>query len=106
MNTEFGQKEISNKRLTLGDIPSARAKWQTIEMFALTFDGYKRWGGSRKCAAVANARRDRTLDELRTCLFFEQRRWRHFAETPDRKAMKYIREIVEKIRVKVRRARA
>jgi hypothetical protein len=38
---------------------------------------------------------------LRTCLFFEQRRWRHFGDEPDEEAMEYIRSVVQKIRAKL-----
>ncbi len=40
------------------------------------------------------------LDDLRTCLFFEQRRWRHFDRHPDEKSMTYIRALVEAVRGK------
>ena len=53
------------------------------------------------CAEIANARRHNSLTDLRTCLFFEQRRWRHFGEDPEGEDMAYIREVVEKIRGRV-----
>jgi hypothetical protein len=92
---------ITNEQLTVKNIPSPKAKWLAIQDFALTFDGYDYWGSFEKCADVANAGLCTTLTELRTCLFFEQRRWRHFDENPDREAMKYIRGLVEEIRGKV-----
>lgn len=82
-------------------IPGPDAGWYDISMFALQFDGYKECGSFEECAKIANAGRDKTLTELRTCLFFEQRRWRHFGEDPDEKAMVYIRDIIEKIRAKI-----
>ena len=45
--------------------------------------------------------RDETLTDLRTCLFFEQRCWRHAGWDPDEETMQYIRGIVEKIRYKI-----
>jgi hypothetical protein len=39
-----------------------------------------------------------SLEELRMSLFFEQRRWRHFAEEPQHENSKYIRSLVEAIR--------
>ncbi len=95
------KKKNSNDGLTLANIPSPKAQWRAITKFALSFDGYEYWGSSEKCAKIANLRRNRTLAELRTCLFFEQRRWRHFGEKPDKEAMKYIRGLIEKIRMKV-----
>jgi hypothetical protein len=93
--------EIANSVLTLTDIPDPGAEWQAFEEFALSFDGYKVWGSFEKCADVANARRQETLTDLRTCLFFEQRRWRHFGEVPDGEAMTYLRQLVEMIRHRV-----
>ncbi len=86
-------------RVDVRSIPSDRARWSTIERFALTFDGYTYWGGTQQCARIANARRQETLVEALTCLFFEQRRWRHFGEAPNRKEMRYIRSLVRRIRI-------
>lgn len=44
-----------------------------------------------------------SMAELRTCLFFEQRRWRHFGETSDKESMTYIRAIIKAIRDKVKK---
>lgn len=90
--------EIVNEDLTLSNIPIPDASWDEIEEFALTFDGYNVWGSFDICAEIANARRHESLTDLRTCLFFEQRRWRHFGENPDEKTMDYIRGLVEEIR--------
>jgi len=72
-----------------------------LSEFALTFDGYAFHGSFEKCAEIANAGRHDTLDDLRTCLFFEQRAWRHSGEEPSKEAMEYIRELVRAIRDKV-----
>ena len=69
--------------------------------FALTFDAYEVLGSFEACGEIANARNSETLTNLRTCLFFEQRRWRHFGEEPDSSSMEYIHGIVEKIRIKL-----
>ena len=94
-------REIANQEVTLTDVPGPNVDWDTIAEFALTFDGYKAWGSFEKCAEIANAQRQETLTQVRTCLFFEQRRWRHFGEEPDKDAMEYIRGVVEKIRSRV-----
>ena len=105
-------KEIQNAELTEKDIPSPSADWSAIGWFALTFDGYEYWGSFDKCGEVANkwasVWREKqglphTLTELRTCLFFEQRRWRHYGYNPDEKAMIYICALVEAIREKVQK---
>ena len=92
------------------DIPSSRASWKNIQPFALTFNGYEHWGSFQKCREVANAGRDiyrkeeplaQSLTDLRTCLFFEARRWKHFGKHPGKKSMEYIRALVDGIRVRV-----
>jgi hypothetical protein len=98
---QFGFHEITNEELREEKMPPPNANWGVISHFALTFDGYKRWGSTKKCGEIANAHRQNNLDELRTCLFFEQRRYHHWGEHPDEKAMSYIWNIVEMIRKKV-----
>jgi hypothetical protein len=90
-------KEISNEDLRLQDIPSQKEDWWAIEQFALTFNDYE----LEKCAQIANDHHHDTLTNLRTCLFFEQRRWRHFGDEPDEKSMIYIRDVLNMIRHKV-----
>lgn len=91
-------RQIPNNLLKLTDVPADNAGWYAISTFALTFDGYKAWESPDKCAEIANTRKHGSLSELRTCLFFEQRRWRHFGDNPDEDSMAYIREVVAKIR--------
>lgn len=73
-------------------VPRRGAPWYEVWEFALTFDGYAYAGKSRTLgeeanvvAAVWHARSDlpSSLDDLRSCLFFEQRRYHHFGEDPD-----------------------
>lgn len=91
-------RSLSNEQLRVEDVPPPDADWAAISTFALSFDGYAVQGSFERCAEIANARRSESLNDLRTCLFFEQRRWRHFGETPDAEAIIYIRGIVEQIR--------
>ena len=102
--------EIANTELSESDLPSPDAGWREIGRFALSFNGYEAWGSFRKCADVADRWADAvratatlpdSLTELRTCLFFEQRRWRHFGFDPDEEAMRYIGALVEEIRKRV-----
>jgi len=102
--------EIANTDLGENDLPPIDADWMRIAEFALTFDGYSHWGSFDRCADVGNrwakayAERQalpESLADLRTCLFFEQRRWRHYGWEPDEQAMRYIRALVEAIRGKV-----
>ncbi len=81
-----------------------------IFAFALTFSGYTYWGSFERCAEIANSWLERfhqsgelpdTIEELRTCLFFEQQRWRHYGESPDASARAYLSALLEKLREKV-----
>lgn len=90
-----------NDGLRLDDIPGPEADWYTIGTFALTFNGYEECGSFEECARIANEARPTTLTELRACLFFEQRRWRHFGDEPDEEDMTYIKGLVEQISTKV-----
>lgn len=94
-------KQIPNGDLQVKRLPRNEADWDTIQRFALTFDAYSHWGSFDRCAEIAESRRRDTLTDVRTCLFFEQRRWRHYGEEPDMQAMIYIRALIEEIRTRV-----
>jgi len=94
-------RTIPNDELTLAHIPQADEDWLIIMPFAMSFDGYGTWGSFHGCAEVANARRHETLTELRTCLFFEYRRWHHIGDEPNQEAVSYIHSLVEQIRSRV-----
>jgi hypothetical protein len=89
-------------QLKLEDIPEARASWGDIWALARTFDGYVYHGGFDTCARIANERLCSTLTELRTCLFFECRRWNHFGYSPHGDDAEYIRGLVTKLRDRVK----
>lgn len=99
--------EISNTVLKLDSLPQSRADWPEINKFAHTFNGYEHWGSFEKCGEIANqileeykasGELSANLTELRTCLFFEARRWRHYGYDPDDEAKGYIHALVEAIR--------
>src|ERR1017187_6428503 len=103
--------EIPNRILRSADVPSGGAKWQEIEMFALTFNGYNHYP-NEACGKFANSvirsflggkngLEKLNLSRLRACLFFEQRRYRHFGYEPDKKTMVYIRVLLKAIGTKV-----
>jgi hypothetical protein len=107
---EFGVVNVANDELKIKEIPPPRAGWPAICQFALTFDGYCECGSFDKCADIANkaiavfhsaGKVPKSLVELRTCLFFEQRRWNHFGETPPVDEMRYIRALLKAIRENV-----
>lgn len=94
-------KTISTAKLEVKHLPPDDASVDVLIQFAHTFDGYARWGSSAKCAEIANAPDHSTIDALRTCLFFEARRWRHFGETPDDDALQYWKSLVVSIRERI-----
>jgi ADP-ribosylglycohydrolase len=96
---------IPNESLVPADVPEARADWLDVWRFALSTDGYSRWGNW--CSVIANeyAQRyevtrgtPRSLELLRVCLFFEQRRYRHMDQTPTGSGARYVRRLVSAIR--------
>jgi hypothetical protein len=104
--------EIASADLRENDVPPPDAGWHAVGRFALSFNGYEWWSSFGKCAEVANRGAEEfrgtgalpeSLAELRTCLFFEQRRWRHFGLDQDEEAMLYIRALLEEIRRRVRK---
>lgn len=92
--------ELSNADLRPSDIPGPQATYPEIARFAVTYYGYEAFPDGR-CCDIANARQHRSLDEMRACLFFEQRRYRHFGEEPRPVDKIYLRDLVEKIRAVV-----
>ena len=101
---------IANADLTENDLPAPNADWGKIGRFALSFNGYEYWGSFAKCGEIANKsakiyRETKvlpgSLSELRTCLFFEQRAWRHYGEIPDEQAMIYIHALIKSIALRI-----
>jgi len=98
-------KEIPNEQLDIKKIPSAIAPWESIERFALTFNGYTSYdtkNDSQECAELASSRQAHTLTELRASLFFEQRSWRHSGNEPTGLDLIYVRSLLWRIRQCVR----
>jgi hypothetical protein len=99
-------KQIPNRDLLIDKIPSAISPWSAIQGFALTFNGYGAFNTTERpegCAELANSRQATSLTELRASLFFEQRRWRHFGESPGGLDLIYIQSLLWRIRQCVRR---
>jgi hypothetical protein len=103
-------KPISNAQLIETDLPERRATWVKIQPFAISFDGYEHWGSFKKCREVADfgvslhrkhEPLTQSLTDLRTCLFFESRRWKHLKKDPTKTGMNYIHSLVDAIRLRV-----
>lgn len=97
------QKTIPTDYPQASDVPADDADLEDLFRFALSFDGYRRWGSFSRCAEIANARDHGSLDKLRTCLFFEARRWHHFGDSPDEEETRYWRSLVAEIRLRLLR---
>ncbi|MBN2004324.1 MAG: hypothetical protein JXA21_13295 [Anaerolineae bacterium] len=104
----FGK--IASADLREDRIPAPDADWGDVGEFALSFDGYAHWGSFDRCAEIGNRGKQNyddqgelpaSLTELRTCLFFEQRRFRHYGVSPEGADLGYIRALVAAIRDKV-----
>lgn len=101
--------EIHNTNLRLDQVPPIDSDYSQIAGFALTFDGYNRIKDIAFFAnkIVAEFENDQanitklTLTELRACLFFEQRRYRHFGEDPDGEDRAYINILLLEITKRV-----
>jgi hypothetical protein len=102
--------KIPNSDLREKDIPSNQASWKKILPFALTFNGYEHWGNFEKCRDVAKlgiaSYKDKkpftqSLTDLRTCLFYEARRWNHLEKNPNKPGMAYVHALLDAIRVRV-----
>lgn len=99
-------QEIESELLSEADIPPPNADLDLIFRFALKYDGYERCGSHKACAEIANAQLGGSLHNLRTCLFFEQRRAHHVGEELNEEDMAYLHRVIEEIRtlIKVRPA--
>ncbi len=101
---------ILNADLTAARVPSVHAEYKIIAEFALTFDGYERFekvadfsnNTLARCQADRDCLKKLTLTELRACLFYEQRRYRHMDEEPENGDREYMNELLDAIRTCVK----
>ena len=93
------------------DVTDIQAIWD----YALTVDGYAYTMVElkRECGDLANERAhvfsetgvwEGSFEELRCCLFFEQRRWRHFGSDPEGNQLLEVQKLYLAVREKWRRA--
>ncbi len=89
--------------------PEHGAPFKDVAVLGYTYDGYAEHGMER-CAELANAAlsafyHHETLPEdvvtLRTCLFFETRRWLLYDQVPDRQARLYIHALIDTLKAKL-----
>lgn len=99
---------IPNEALSAGMLPSMNARWEEIEPFCLTFDGYaasSRLGVTAE-AIVARVEREGVcaapMDELRIALFLTQRKVRWNSPAPVSDAdLRFVRGIIEELRARL-----
>jgi len=101
---EFSDWAVLSHDLTPGRVPPRGASWGDVYGFALSYDGYALWN---EVGEFANRARERwygsrilsdTLDELRACLFFEQRRYHHYGWDPTGEDAEYFWALLDAIR--------
>jgi hypothetical protein len=91
--------QIHTAELQESDLPNTYGDWSDYARFAATF-APKDPELCRELASAAFARwrrtgeLPRTLEELRACLWFEQRRWRFLGRDPDIEGMRYARVLI------------
>jgi hypothetical protein len=95
--------QIHTGELRETDLPTSYGEWHDYARFAITFapkdreecrelasDAFSRW---RRTGEVP-----RRLEELRACLWFEQRRWRFLGREPDGEGMRYTGTLIRAMR--------
>jgi hypothetical protein len=94
---------IHTGELRVQDLPTTYGEWSDFARFAVTWAPNDR-EQTREFASDAFARWRRTgevprkLDELRACLWFEQRRWRFMGREPDAEGMRYAGALIRAMR--------
>ena len=90
--------------MTVDMLPGSEATENDFFVFALTFNGYE---ALADCAEIANksvrafaehGTLPESLDELRGCLFYEQRRKRHCDSDASEEDLRYYNALVDAMR--------
>ena len=95
--------QIQTGELRAQDLPTTYGEWSEYARFAVTYSPRDRESCAEFAAsAFANWRRTSnvpsTLQELRACLWFEQRRWRFMGREPDAEGMQYAAALIRAMR--------
>jgi hypothetical protein len=100
----FAPCAVPNAQLRVHGIPDHSDSWDGISSFCLSYDGYAYWDDVSELAtrSIRDWTRHRTLppsvDEVRGCLFYEQRRWHHFGEEPNGRGANYLWALLDTLR--------
>jgi hypothetical protein len=101
---DFTACALPNAQLRVHGIPGHGDSWDAVSSFSLSYDGYAYWDDVCELAtrSIRNWTRHHTLpptiDELRGCLFYEQRRWHHFGEDPNGRGEQYVWALLDSLR--------
>ncbi len=101
---DFGPCAVPNAQLRVHGIPDRSDSWDAISSFSLSYDGYAYWDDVSELAtrSIRNWTRHHclpaTIDEVRGCLFYEQRRWHHFGEEPNGRGGYYLWALLDSLR--------
>jgi hypothetical protein len=94
----MARKPIPTSKLTKKHLPADDAGVSDLIAFAHTFDSEEVGLSFDRLAEIANGKDHSSIDNLRACLFFEARRWRHIGDDPDQEALQYWRSLVAEIK--------
>lgn len=103
---DFASEGVCNSQVTSAMVPARGAWWESIEEFALTYDGYAYWSDVAELGNSTMQRWTRdhvlpsTMHELRGCLFYEERRWHHFGEEPSGRGAEYVWALLDAVRTR------
>jgi hypothetical protein len=101
---DFTPCAVPNSHLRVHGIPDRGDAWDAVSSFSLSYDGYAYWDDVSELATrcIRSWTRDHTLptsiDEVRACLFYEQRRWHHFGEDPNGRGAQYVWALLDTLR--------
>ena len=95
--------QIQTGELRETDLPNGYGEWSDYAKFAVTFAPRDRESCTESASgAFSRWRRTgevpRTLEELRACLWYEQRRWRFLGREPDTEGMRYAGALIRAMR--------
>ena len=102
-NGPYRALALPNAALSADLVPAGSAPWEAVQEFALSYDGYRYWSDVAELARRAFElwARERVLpvdlDEMRGCLFYEQRRCHHAGREPLGRHALYVEALLRAI---------
>jgi hypothetical protein len=95
--------QIQTGELRAQDLPTTYGDWSDYARFAVTFapkdrESCREYATSAFAHWRSTSEVPRGLQELRACLWFEQRRWRFMGREPDAEGMQYAAALIRAMR--------